>query len=159
MKRVQAGFTLIELMIVVAIIGILAAIAIPQYQTYIAKSQVSRVMGEIGALKTATETCFNDGRLAIVNATPPAGNLTDCFLGNTASNLLAPGNTLAAGGAPTATPAAYAPGPGSTFALAGTFAGSAQADIRTQTLTWTRDSEGTWVCTSTVAQKYRPAGC
>ena len=58
MKSMQKGFTLIELMIVVAIIGILAAIAIPQYQNYIAKSQVSRVMSETGALKTIIETCL-----------------------------------------------------------------------------------------------------
>ena len=57
MNTAQKGFTLIELMIVVAIIGILAAIAIPQYQNYISKSQVSRVMSEVGSMRTAAETC------------------------------------------------------------------------------------------------------
>ena len=47
----QKGFTLIELMIVIAIIGILAAIAIPQYQNYIAKSQVSRAWVKLVQLK------------------------------------------------------------------------------------------------------------
>ncbi|WP_143274064.1 pilin, partial [Bradyrhizobium canariense] len=64
-QRVQKGFTLIELMIVVAIIGILAAIAIPQYQSYVAKSQVNRVIGELSALRTAAETCLNEGRTVI----------------------------------------------------------------------------------------------
>ena len=62
MQTMQKGFTLIELMIVVAIIGILAAVAIPAYQNYIAKSQVSRVMGELGSLKTAVEACVLDGK-------------------------------------------------------------------------------------------------
>ena len=61
MKSMQKGFTLIELMIVVAIIGILAAIAIPAYQNYIAKSQVSAALAEIAGAKTAYELKVNDG--------------------------------------------------------------------------------------------------
>src|SRR5690625_4650199 len=87
MKQTQQGFTLIELMIVVAIIGILAAVAIPQYQNYIAKSQVSRVMAETGALRTIIEACMMEGRTGTVgegeDATP------ECELGWTQSNLIA----------------------------------------------------------------------
>ena len=53
MKRLQQGFTLIELMIVVAIVGILAAIAIPAYQDYVARSKVSEAMAAMGACKTS----------------------------------------------------------------------------------------------------------
>ncbi|MDO2948255.1 pilin [Aeromonas simiae] len=56
MKK-QAGFTLIELMIVVAIVAILAAIALPAYQTYTKKAKFSEVIAATGAFKTAVEVC------------------------------------------------------------------------------------------------------
>jgi type IV pilus assembly protein PilA len=60
----QSGFTLIELMIVIAIIGILAAIAVPQYQTYTNKAKFSEVVSATGPFKTGYELCITDNGFA-----------------------------------------------------------------------------------------------
>jgi type IV pilus assembly protein PilA len=66
-KKAQAGFTLIELMIVVAIIGILAAVAIPAYSDYTVKAKIANAMSSAGSLKTAVALCAQE-----------AGAVTNC---------------------------------------------------------------------------------
>ncbi|WP_083399024.1 pilin [Oceanisphaera psychrotolerans] len=58
MTRRQGGFTLIELMIVVAIVAILAAVALPAYQTYTQRAKFSEVIAAVGPAKTAIEVCY-----------------------------------------------------------------------------------------------------
>ena len=101
MKKIQQGFTLIELMIVVAIIGILAAIAIPAYSDYTAKAQASEAFVLLDGAKTdlvttmgETGTCANptvtSGKYVLsVAATPSAGvscTMTATYRGATAVN-------------------------------------------------------------------------
>jgi len=147
----QKGFTLIELMIVVAIIGILAAIAIPAYQNYITKSQVTRAVAELGAMKTAYEDCLNNGQTA-VNA---------CQIGWTGSNIqfLTAPTLQTAVSTPSATNGIAL---SSTGTISGTFGGGASAalkDSTAKTVTWSRSTSGTWTCATSAATKYAPVGC
>jgi type IV pilus assembly protein PilA len=75
-KQLQQGFTLIELMIVVAIIGILAAIAIPAYQDYIARAQVSEAFSSVsGAETTIAEYAQTNGAYPGAATNPTAASL------------------------------------------------------------------------------------
>ena len=65
MKKVQQGFTLIELMIVIAIIGILAAVAIPSYQNYTKKAKFTEIVQASAPLKQAVDECIQSQTLAV----------------------------------------------------------------------------------------------
>lgn len=77
-RQAQAGFTLIELMIVVAIIGILAAVAIPAYSDYTAKAKVANAIASIDSLKTAVAMCAQEagGVLTACNTTAAGAETT-----------------------------------------------------------------------------------
>ncbi|PSV53089.1 pilin [Photobacterium sp. GB-1] len=135
MKK-QQGFTLIELMIVVAVIGVLSAIAIPQYQKYVAKSQTGVSLATISALKTNIESAIAENGTFPTLAATSGGNTT---LGIPKTDL----GTIALA------PTQGASGAGGTITYA--YSSNASKLLGTgKTLKLTRDDNGDWDCTTTI---------
>ena len=142
MRKMQKGFTLIELMIVVAIIGILAAIAIPAYQDYTARSQMSEAMSLASGVRTAvTETFQSTGTFPVTNASAGVA-LAGSINGNYVTSV-----AVGANGVITATLLGTAP---------------VINAIRNATLILTPTDEGgsvSWLCSGSANDKYYPATC
>ncbi|CAG2134455.1 pilin [Cupriavidus plantarum] len=126
----QAGFTLIELMVVVAVIGLLTAIAVPQYQEYTARTQMARAVSELAAYKTSIEEHLGRGM------TSP----TAIDLGYVRSNLTGPISTDGLWTYAAATRTGY---------LKVNIGGNASAAIHGSAIQFDRSAEGMWRCTVT----------
>ncbi len=138
MKKVEQGFTLIELMIVVAIIGILAAVAIPSYQDYTKRAHVSEGFGLAGAAKTSVAEYY-----ASEGVYPTT---------NTQAGLAGP--TSISGNAVTSVAV------GASGVITITYGTKVSASATTVTLSPNDTGGGlTFGCTGTVPSKLRPANC
>jgi type IV pilus assembly protein PilA len=149
MRHFQKGFTLIELMIVVAIIGILAAVAIPAYQDYIARSQVSEAVSLLGSGKTPLSEYFADKGVWPSNASTAEGGVMGNVAGRYTSAI-----TITAGGGVT-----------TTIVLTARMKDSGiNSSITGKTMTLHSADGKTWVCSATtqggtISAQFVPASC
>ncbi len=130
------GFSLLELMIVLVIVGILAAVVIPAYQDYTIRSQVSAAFAEISPAKLGFELALEEGQTPSLEKDQPG------FVGITVSTTYC-NITL------------------STTAITCDTKGGNTAYFNNKTLIWTRNTSPNlaWACTSSLDVKYKPAAC
>ena len=140
-RSIQKGFTLIELMIVVAIIGILAAVAIPAYQDYIARSQVSEAVSLTAGGKTPLAEFFADKGIWPSTADTVMGNTSGKYVSNI--TITAGGNT------------------NTQISLEGRMKDANVNSAITQGTLVLESTDGkAWACSGgTIGSKYRPAAC
>ena len=144
MRNLQKGFTLIELMIVVAIIGILAAVAIPAYQDYIARAQVSEAVSLTAGGKTPMAEYMADKGTWPIDATDVMGNVAGKY---TSTITISVGSGLTTS---TATLTARIKDSGVNSAITGGLLNLSS-----------NDAGKTWTCTTSagLAGKYVPSSC
>jgi len=161
----QKGFTLIELMIVVAIIGILAAVALPAYQDYTARAQAAEGMTLLGGLKVPTSEALSNNVIATACSTAPS--VPNTAAEGQPSNAVAAGalaeenNLVLKGNYVDGIAATSEAGPPAKCILTATYktAGvSNKLSGKKLVFTYTPDN-GAWVCTSDMDVAIRPKTC